>query len=45
VAASCGFLETGRDRRCYELADGSAVDLVRFDLLKSDASVEPESPD
>ena len=45
VAASCGFLATGRDRRCYELADGSAVDLVRFDLLKSDASVELQSPD
>lgn len=34
LARSCGFTETGRDRRCYELADGSVVDLLRFDLLK-----------
>ena len=29
-----GFTETGRDRLCYDLYDGSIVDLVRFDLLK-----------
>lgn len=33
VARACGFTETGRDRRCYHLPDGSVVDLVRFDLL------------
>lgn len=33
VARAGGFIETGRDRRCYELADGSVVDLIRFDLL------------
>jgi RimJ/RimL family protein N-acetyltransferase len=37
VARSCGFIETGRDRRCYQLYDGTVVDLVRFDLLRSDA--------
>jgi [ribosomal protein S5]-alanine N-acetyltransferase len=36
VARSLGFTETGRDRRCYELADGSIVDLIRFDLLVSE---------
>lgn len=36
VARSLGFTETGRDRRCYDLDDGSVVDLVRFDLLKSE---------
>lgn len=36
VARACGFTETGRDRRCYDLYDGSVVDLVRFDLLKSE---------
>lgn len=39
VARSCGFVETGRDRRCYDLYDGSVVDLVRFDLLRSEADV------
>lgn len=33
VARACGFTETGRDRRCYNLPDGSVVDLLRFDLL------------
>lgn len=33
VARSCGFTETGRDRRCYRLDDDSVVDLIRFDLL------------
>lgn len=33
VARSCGFTETGFDRRCYNLPDGSVVDLARFDLL------------
>ncbi len=36
VARSCGFTETGRDRQCYELYDGSIVDLVRFDILASE---------
>ena len=36
VARSCGFTETGRDRRCYDLDDGSIVDLVRFDLLRDE---------
>lgn len=36
VARSCGFVETGRDRRCYNLHDGTVVDLVRFDLLRSE---------
>lgn len=36
VARSCGFTETGRDRRCYLLADGTVHDLVRFDLLASE---------
>ena len=35
VARACGFTETGRDRKCYDLYDGSVVDLLRFDLLKS----------
>ncbi|MBA2443818.1 MAG: GNAT family N-acetyltransferase [Nocardioidaceae bacterium] len=34
VARACGFTETGRDRQCYDLNDGSVVDLIRFDLLK-----------
>lgn len=33
VARSCGFAQTGRDRRCYHLPDGSVVDLIRFDVL------------
>jgi RimJ/RimL family protein N-acetyltransferase len=33
VARRCGFRETGRDRRCYRLSDGSVVDVLRFDLL------------
>ncbi len=36
LARTCGFTETGRDRRCYDLDDGSVVDLIRFDLLKSE---------
>lgn len=36
IARSLGFTETGRDRRCYDLYDGSIVDLIRFDLLKSE---------
>jgi ribosomal-protein-alanine N-acetyltransferase len=36
VARASGFTETGRDRRCYDLYDGSIVDLVRFDRLRSD---------
>ncbi len=36
VARACGFTETGRDRRCYDLDDGSVIDLIRFDLLKSE---------
>lgn len=36
VARSLGFTETGRDRHCYDLADGSVVDLIRFDLLRSE---------
>jgi RimJ/RimL family protein N-acetyltransferase len=36
VARSLGFTETGRDRHCYDLADGSIVDLIRFDLLASE---------
>ena len=36
VARSCGFTETGRDRHCYNLDDGRVVDLIRFDLLKSE---------
>lgn len=39
LARSCGFVETGRDRRCYDLYDGSVVDLVRFDLLRCEAVV------
>lgn len=34
VARAAGFIETGRDRRCYLLADGTVDDLVRFDLLR-----------
>ncbi len=37
VARACGFTETGRDRRCYNLPDGSVVDLLRFDLLNDAA--------
>ena len=36
VALALGFTETGRDRLCYDLYDGSIVDLVRFDLLKNE---------
>jgi ribosomal-protein-alanine N-acetyltransferase len=36
VARSAGFTETGRDRHCYLLADGTVDDLVRFDLLRTD---------
>lgn len=36
VARSCGFTETGRDRHCYDLDDGRVVDLIRFDLLRSE---------
>jgi RimJ/RimL family protein N-acetyltransferase len=36
VARSCGFTETGRDRRCYLMPDGSVLDLIRFDLLASE---------
>ncbi|MFY9916142.1 MAG: GNAT family N-acetyltransferase [Nocardioidaceae bacterium] len=36
VARSCGFAETGLDRQCYDLIDGRVVDLVRFDLLRSE---------
>jgi RimJ/RimL family protein N-acetyltransferase len=36
VALACGFTQTGRDRRCYDLDDGSVVDLVRFDLLRQE---------
>ena len=36
VARSCGFTETGRDRHCYDLADGTVVDVIRFDLLRSE---------
>lgn len=36
VARSLGFTETGRDRRCYDRPDGSVVDLIRFDLLRSE---------
>jgi RimJ/RimL family protein N-acetyltransferase len=43
VARSLGFTETGRDRRCYELDDGSVVDLVRFDLLVSEWTADRPS--
>jgi ribosomal-protein-alanine N-acetyltransferase len=36
VARSCGFTETGRDRQCHDLLDGSVIDLIRFDLLRSE---------
>lgn len=36
VARRCGFVEVGRDRRGEILGDGTVVDLVRFDLLRSD---------
>lgn len=36
VARACGFTETGRDRQCYDLYDGSVVDLIRFDLLNAE---------
>jgi RimJ/RimL family protein N-acetyltransferase len=36
AARACGFTETGRDRQCYDLYDGSVVDLIRFDLLRSE---------
>ncbi len=38
VARSCGFTETGRDRQCYDLYDGTVVDLIRFDLLRSEVA-------
>lgn len=38
VARACGFTQTGLDRRCYNLPDGSVVDLVRFDLLREEFS-------
>ena len=41
VARACGFTRTGVDRRCYRLADGSVVDLVRFDLLKGEELPPP----
>ncbi len=43
VARSCGFTETGRDRRCYNLPDGSVVDLLRFDRL-NDETCRPDLP-
>lgn len=36
VADAAGFTRTGRDRNCYQRSDGSVIDLVRFDLLKSE---------
>lgn len=36
LALSLGFTQTGRDRQCYDLDDGSVVDLIRFDMLKSE---------
>ncbi len=33
VARTSGFTETGRDRACYLMTDGSVIDRVRFDLL------------
>jgi RimJ/RimL family protein N-acetyltransferase len=36
VARASGFTETGRDRRCYDLYDGTIVDLIRFDRLRTD---------
>jgi RimJ/RimL family protein N-acetyltransferase len=36
VATACGFVETGIDRRCHLLADGTLADLVRYDLLSSE---------
>jgi ribosomal-protein-alanine N-acetyltransferase len=36
VAHACGFTQTGRDRKSYLRDDGSVVDLIRFDLLRSD---------
>jgi ribosomal-protein-alanine N-acetyltransferase len=36
VAHSCGFTPVGRDRQCYDLIDGRVVDLIRFDLLRSE---------
>jgi len=36
VARRCGFVEVGRDRQDEILGDGTVVDLVRFDLLRSD---------
>lgn len=46
LARSLGFTETGRDRQCYDLSDGSVVDLVRFDLLRPefDASTTSAHP-
>jgi RimJ/RimL family protein N-acetyltransferase len=45
VARACGFVETGRDRRCYDRYDGSVVDLIRFDLLPDDPSLDRSSSD
>ena len=39
VARACGFRETGRDRRVYLLPDGQVVDLLRFDVLRSEFAV------
>lgn len=41
VAIAAGFTETGRDRQCYDLLDGSIVDLVRFDILKPKFDTQP----
>ncbi len=38
VARACGFTERGLDRRCYNLPDGTVLDLVRFDLLREEFS-------
>ncbi|MGH3446632.1 MAG: GNAT family N-acetyltransferase [Nocardioidaceae bacterium] len=36
VARAAGFTETGHNRHSYDLPDGSVVDMVLFDLLKSE---------
>ncbi len=41
VARACGFTETGRDRQCYLLDDGSVVDMIRFDLIKDEWLARP----
>jgi RimJ/RimL family protein N-acetyltransferase len=43
VARSCGFTETGLDRRCYELPDGSVDDLMRFDILNDELLAPPST--